>query len=151
MANKWRLMPTSTLPYLENPGVMIPIKMDNDYHKRLNEAVNKTNPNTFTIIWTEPSNRFRVYVWTPAEDWKGIYISDVKTQKQWRFPNTYSPIISWHQTHFNNLDTISKIHEWYNNKRWWNIDRVRTWFFNNIYNWDWLTLWELTERDILNK
>ena len=150
MANKWRRMPTPAATVLENPVVMYQIVKENNYNKRLKEAVNKTNPNTFTIIWTEPQNRLRVYVWTPTEDWNWIYISDVKTQKQWYFPKTYRSVIDWHQTYYDNIDTSRKIHEWYNNKRWGLADRVRTRFFDKIYNSEWLTLWELTARDILN-
>jgi hypothetical protein len=42
---------------------MFIIRRENQYNKRLNDAKNKTNEGNgiFTIIGTEPNNRFRIY------------------------------------------------------------------------------------------
>ncbi len=151
--NKWRRaniqlgMPTS------NPVEMFIIRRENQYNKRLNDAKNKTNEGNgiFTIIGTEPNNRFRIYTWQIVNDWKWMMVSDVKTQKQWYFPKTYQLKNGWHISYYDNIDTMNKIHNRYNKKRWGITGRVRTWFFDNLYNEDGLTLWELTDRDILNK
>lgn len=148
MANMWRRVATPYATVMWNPAVYAEVMKTNAYNQRINDAIN--NPNVFTFVGTEPSNRQRVYIGTPTDDGEWINVVDALTQKQWFFPNTYSDTIDWHLTYFENKDTIQKINDRYKNKRNKTMSRIRAGLFKNIYNPEWLTLWQLTERDILN-
>lgn len=145
-----RRLPTVPQAVLDNPAKMYLINKENAYNKRLKALENNTNPNVFAIIWTEPNNRYRIYSWEIVNDWNWINVTDVLTQKSWYFPKNYRMVQDWKQTWFNNIDTAKQINQWYLNNKWKNKKSLSTLFYN-LYNEDGLTLWDLTNNDILNK